>query len=325
MLDKSIPHIGILMTKTDTKNYPRFELPIGFAFCGYKAGYEKEWADLMFELGQTDTLKQAQEVFENEFLSKPELLQKQCLFVLDKSGEVAACGSLWHGEHFGKQLWRIHWIATKPNYQGKGLIKALLTKLLDIYNELGFDGFVYLTSQTWSYKAINLYSKFGFMPYKGEKPQNWKTENYDSENNKAWQIIDSKIAEYKIKQISDSIAPCGLVCKLCHFADSCGGCKSETNCCGSRKSDEGCYQYNCCEEKGFDGCWQCEIAPCDKGMFSESHDIRLRAFITYIKRNGKDKLADRLYHNAQNGVHYGHGKDYDNLDSINAVIERIEG
>jgi hypothetical protein len=63
MLDKSIPHIGILMTKTDTKNYPRFELPIGFAFCGYKAGYAKEWADLMFEIGQTDILKQAQEVF----------------------------------------------------------------------------------------------------------------------------------------------------------------------------------------------------------------------------------------------------------------------
>jgi N-acetylglutamate synthase-like GNAT family acetyltransferase len=245
--------------------------------------------------------------------------------VLDKSGEVAACGSLWHGEHFGKQLWRIHWIATKSNYQGKGLIKALLTKLLDIYDELGFDGFVYLTSQTWSYKAINLYSKFGFMPYKGEKPQNWITENYDSENNKAWQIIDCKIAEYKIKQISDSIAPCGLVCKLCHFADSCGSCKSETNCCGSRKSDEGCYQYNCCEEKGFDGCWQCEIAPCDKGMFSDMKDIRLRAFIIYIKQHGKDKLADRLYHNALKGIHYGHGKDYDNLGSIKAVIERIEG
>lgn len=138
-------------------------------------------------------------------------------------------------------------------------------------------------------------------------------------------IMDKAKKYFEIKQISDSIAPCGLVCKLCHFADSCDGCKSDNNCCGLRKTAEGCYQYNCCEQKGIDGCWQCDIAPCDKGMFSDSHDVRLRAFITYIKQNGKDKLADRLYYNAQNGVHYGHGKDYDNLDSINAVIERIEG
>lgn len=133
------------------------------------------------------------------------------------------------------------------------------------------------------------------------------------------------ITEYKIKQILDSIAPCGLVCKLCHLADSCDGCKSDNNCCGLRKMAEGCYQYNCCEQKGIDGCWDCNIAPCDKGMFSESHDIRLRAFITYIKQNGKEKLANRLYHNVLNGIYYGHSKDYDNLGSVGAVIERIEG
>jgi RimJ/RimL family protein N-acetyltransferase len=130
---------------------------------------------------------------------------------------------------------------------------------------------------------------------------------------------------FEIQQISNSIAPCGLVCKLCHFADSCNGCKSDNNCCGLRKTAEGCYQYNCCEKKRIDGCWDCNIAPCEKGMFSKSHDVRLRGFITYIKQNGKDKLADRLYHNAQNGIYYGHGKDYDNLGSVEAVFERIEG
>lgn len=129
----------------------------------------------------------------------------------------------------------------------------------------------------------------------------------------------------EIKQISDSIAPCGLVCKLCHLAEKCSGCKSENNCCGSRKTDKGCFQYNCCIGKGINGCWECEIAPCDKGMFSDSHDFRLRAFVIYIKRNSIDQLAEHLYHNAQKGIHYGHGKDYDNLYSIDAVLERIEG
>ena len=130
---------------------------------------------------------------------------------------------------------------------------------------------------------------------------------------------------FKIKQIANSIAYCGLVCKLCHFADSCDGCRSEKSCCGLRKTAEDCYQYNCCTEKGVDGCWQCDVAPCDKGMFSVSHDVRLRAFIKYIKENGKDKLAERLYFNMQNGIYYGHGKDYDGIGSIDEVIKKLEG
>ena len=129
----------------------------------------------------------------------------------------------------------------------------------------------------------------------------------------------------EIHQISGSISYCGLVCRQCHLADRCDGCLSENNCCGSRKSEEGCYQYNCCIVKGIEGCWECNIAPCDKGMFSESHDVRLRAFIKYIKENGKDKLAERLYSNMQKGIFYGHGKDYDNLGSIEVVLHKLEG
>src|SRR5665647_1285780 len=103
----------------------------------------------------------------------------------------------------------------------------------------------------------------------------------------------------EIQQISNSIAYCGLICRLCHFAESCDGCRSDKNCCGSRTSPEGCYQYNCCIEKSIEGCWQCDIAPCDKGMFSKSHDLRVRAIIRYIKDNSKEQLAERIYHNMQ--------------------------
>ena len=128
----------------------------------------------------------------------------------------------------------------------------------------------------------------------------------------------------EIHQIADSIASCGLVCNLCHFADNCGGCKSDANCCGVRKTAGDCYQYDCCSEKCIDGCWECDIAPCDKGMFSDSHDVRLRAFIKYIKENSRNRLAERLYFNMQNGIHYGHNKDYDGLGSIDEVIEKLE-
>lgn len=129
----------------------------------------------------------------------------------------------------------------------------------------------------------------------------------------------------EIRRISKSIACCGLVCALCHLAGQCGGCRSKSSCCGARQSAEGCYPYTCCGEKGFEGCWQCARSPCDRGMFYASHDIRLQAFILYIKQNGRDRLAERLYFNERKGVCYGLGKDYDGLGSIEAVIRKLEG
>lgn len=206
MMDKSIPYFGVLMVKTDTADYPRYELPDGFTMTGYQPGFETEWAKLMVEVDHTDTLQEAEKIFQNEFLSNPSLLPKQCLFILDSSGKTAATASLWHGEHFGKTCQRIHWVAAKPEFQGKGLIKALLTKLLDIYNKMGFRDFLYLTSQTWSYKAINLYFQFGFKPYTGEKPLNWKADHFDENTRLAWENIQKKIEEYRqSKSISFSI------------------------------------------------------------------------------------------------------------------------
>ncbi len=197
MLDKSIPHIGVLMVKTDTKTYPRFDLPEGYRFSGYMLGFETEWAILMYQLEQTDSLQEAVQIFQNEFLSQPQLLPKCCLFVLDSAGTVVATASLWFGEHFGEVLQRIHWVAASPNHQGKGLVKALITKLLDVYNELGCKDFIYLSTQTWSYKAINIYSKFGFTPYVGPKPVKWKGDNFKTENEQAWKLIKEKINEYE--------------------------------------------------------------------------------------------------------------------------------
>lgn len=179
MLDKSIPYIGVLMVKTDTTTYPHFDIPEGFTLTGYCIGFEIEWAKLMFEVEQTNTLEEAEKIFEKEFLSIPELLFKQCLFALDKNGEIAATASLWHGSHFGEVFQRIHWVATRSKYQGKGLVKALLTRLFDVYNELGYKNFIYLTSQTWSYKALNIYSKFGFKPFMDENPVVWNNKAQD--------------------------------------------------------------------------------------------------------------------------------------------------
>jgi hypothetical protein len=122
-------------------------------------------------------------------------------------------------------------------------------------------------------------------------------------------------------ELKESIAYCGLVCKLCHLTDTCDGCKSENNCCGRHLSTEGCYHYTCCTERGLNGCWECEDFCCKKDMFSNTHDIRLRTFVRCAKEEGIDKLAEYVLKNQMNGIHYGHQKDYNGLGSEEAVLK----
>ena len=71
----------------------------------------------------------------------------------------------------------------------------------------GYAGYVYLTSQTWSYQALSLYAGFGFRPYFGEKPENWLSVNlasqdrepwdYEAKNREAWAMIREKIEAYE--------------------------------------------------------------------------------------------------------------------------------
>lgn len=228
-IDRTLPHIGIIMEKHDTQNYPKFDLPAGFSFAKYKTGFERQWIELQYEVEEVDSLKEAENIFFQEFLtgagfdwinksnSTKEIfdiqqypffdeMYRRMVFVVNNDEQVVGTGALWKGDIFGKELQRIHFVAVKPEYQGLGISKAIVTQLLNIYNTLGYKDYIYLTSQTWSYKAINIYSKFGFKPYYGKKPEKWISVNlvsgdfepwdYETKNIEAWDMIKNKINEY---------------------------------------------------------------------------------------------------------------------------------
>ncbi len=128
----------------------------------------------------------------------------------------------------------------------------------------------------------------------------------------------------KTSEIINNIGYCGLVCTLCHLSESCGGCKSGNNQCQRYLSDSGCYQYNCCRERKLAGCWECDDFNCGRDMFSESHDLRLGAFVRFIKAEGLETFARCLIENEKRGVKYGYQKDYDGLATEEEVIELLK-
>jgi hypothetical protein len=52
-------------------------------------------------------------------------------------------------------------------------------------------------------------------------------------------------------------------------------------------------------------------------MHGPPHDLGIRAFVALIKAEGAEALVDSLLRNEADGIHYGHGRDYDGKDSKN--------
>ncbi len=79
----------------------------------------------------------------------------------------------------------MHWVAVSPEYQGFGLGKAIVCEGMKRFLQIESDRNVYLHTQTWSYKAIGIYKKFGFeiIRKKDEK----KSENADFD--KAMEVL----------------------------------------------------------------------------------------------------------------------------------------
>lgn len=201
-MDKTLPYYGVIMTKEDLTDYPIYTLPEGYSFDTYELGDEEAWADIEVSVGEFDHRQDALDYFYREFAPYPKELKRRCVFVRDEKGEFVATASGWYGNLLSKEdMPRIHWVAVKAEHQGQGIAKALMTKTFDIINDIHRNGEVYLTTQTWSYKAINMYFTFGFQPYIGAKPKNWTEDHgdFDSNNKRAWNIILDKLGKGELE------------------------------------------------------------------------------------------------------------------------------
>ena len=113
-------------------------------------------------------------------------------------------------------------------------------------------------------------------------------------------------------ELAESVAYCGLICRLCFMAEKCDGCKADINLCEKNCSDEGCFNRNCCESKGINGCFECsEIYSCTKGIFSLGDMSKIKAFSICIREDGIDSFISSVVSNMKKGLSVEKGKDYD--------------
>lgn len=196
-LDKTMPYIRVFMEKTDTESYPRYALADGYTFKFYEPGMEEEFCRLQCLIGGVDSIGDGQDIFMREFSGDLEMLKSRMIFVIAENGDCVGTACLWWGSHLGDKIPRVHWMCVHPAHQNKGISKALLTRFFDLHNELGLGPYIYLVTQTWSYKAINVYTEFGFNPYTCDEPECFDSCDFVNENSLAWNLIYDKIELYE--------------------------------------------------------------------------------------------------------------------------------
>jgi hypothetical protein len=59
-------------------------------------------------------------------------------------------------------------------------------------------------------------------------------------------------------------------------------------------------------------------------MHSSTHDLRIRAFVAFIRAEGAETLVNCLLRNEARGIHYGHNRDYDGKGSEEEVIRLLK-
>ncbi|MDL2224630.1 GNAT family N-acetyltransferase [Eubacteriales bacterium OttesenSCG-928-M02] len=190
-MDKSLTYVDIAMLRPGDRPEKSHLLPLGYRFAFYQPGDETHWADIVVSSGEFDKREEALEKFSVDFAPYPDELIHRLFFVVAPDGEYVGTTMVWEGTHLGEMLPRLHWVSVKAHCQGLGLGKALVSRGLQLVRQrYGADSDCYLTTQTWSYPAINIYRSFGFDFYEG--PVAGKATDME----KAMEILAPYLREY---------------------------------------------------------------------------------------------------------------------------------
>lgn len=159
MLEKDIPDGNIFMMCEKVNKQAFKDVPKGFHIRNLKAEELETWMRFPFDTteNEAENLLFMKNFFNDVYGDKKELFFKSCMVVCDQSDKPISTCFVWKAYD---KFWTVHWFKTLKQFEGKGLGRAILTYVLKSVPENEFP--VYLHTQPSSFRAIKLYSDFGF-------------------------------------------------------------------------------------------------------------------------------------------------------------------
>ena len=198
MLDKTIAYKNIIMRADAFLKGFTVRLPEGFSIKPYEAGDEMHWAAIETSVGEFDTQVEAEDYFQKTYIPYSQELERRCFFVIAQDGTYAGTCTAWYMMREDGQTGVVHWFGVRPEYQGLGIGKALLGKVMQYFEEINAYP-VYLHTQTWSHKAIGMYHMAGFGILKEES-----FDNNQNDFTEAMDVLKAAVDAVRLKSWADA-------------------------------------------------------------------------------------------------------------------------
>ncbi|MFD1739588.1 GNAT family N-acetyltransferase [Bacillus salitolerans] len=154
-----IPDKNLFMICSDLKAEALRKLPTGFHIRKCRKSELHIWMNFPFD----DPLEAEQHrdfmtsYFQDVYAHNEDSFYEKCLFVCDSEDRPVATCFAWKAYD---QITTIHWFKVLKEYEGRGIGRALLSVVMKCLSEDEYP--VFLHTQPSSYRAIKLYSDFGF-------------------------------------------------------------------------------------------------------------------------------------------------------------------
>ncbi|MFV0399485.1 MAG: GNAT family N-acetyltransferase [Oscillospiraceae bacterium] len=135
------------------------ELPEGYSFRLCRKGELETWMALQADSpAQMEECRPVlEEYYEKVYAPKGDKFYSKCLFACDGNGTPVGTCFAWNSYD---TFTAIHWFKVAKGREGKGIGRAILSRVLEELTEKDYP--VFLHTHPTSCRAIKLYSDFGF-------------------------------------------------------------------------------------------------------------------------------------------------------------------
>ena len=147
------------------------ELPVGYHVRFCREDELGIWKAMQFNSAEEATEYDdfMTDFFNQVYRAKGDLFFQSCVLVCDEQDKPVGTCFLWKAYD---QIWTVHWYKVLKEYEGKGIGRALLSYVMQSLPENEYP--VFLHTHPESFRAIKLYSDFGFKlltdPVIGSRP-----------------------------------------------------------------------------------------------------------------------------------------------------------
>jgi len=158
-MEEQIPDKNLFMMCRKLEIGAANELPKGFYVRYCRRNELDTWKAMHFDTPKlaTEYYDFMTEYFNEVYLPKEDLFYQSCIFVCNEDDKPIGTCFLWKAYN---TIWTLHWFKVLKAYEGKGIGRALLSIVMKSLSENEYP--LFLHTHPSSYRAIKLYSDFGF-------------------------------------------------------------------------------------------------------------------------------------------------------------------